>query len=145
MRSKILLPFSIISLLILFSCANISEFSAAAYDQAVSLKVESLDLMDYAAEPFEVYNEEVDELQLKLLKAYEFAKGRPDNEISARQWEILIDPERNLLGGFLKRWEEEKTLSQFFITEAKGLISDAFDTIIGLESGKIKPDGLEGN
>ena len=63
-----------------------------------------------------------------------------NNDISAQQWRILIDSERNLLGGFLARWKKESRLSATFVTEAKGLVSDVFDTIIGLESGKIKPD-----
>jgi hypothetical protein len=39
----------------------------------------------------------------------------------------------------LKRWEAEGTLSEMFVTEMQTLVSDAFDTIIGLESGKIDP------
>lgn len=129
---------------LLHSCAPISEYSPYAYQQAVSLKVEFLALMEQAVNSFQEMKDDVDELKIELLKAYEFSKGRPHNEISTGQWEILIDPDRNLLGGFLKRWEEQSTLSQFFINEAKGLVSDAFDTIIGLESGKIKPSDLSG-
>jgi hypothetical protein len=92
------------------------------------------------------YLDSVDEiayLETELTKAYEFSKGRPDNEISTRQWEILINPDGNLLGGFLKRWEEEETLSQMFVTEMQVLVSDGFDTIIGLESGKISPSEIK--
>jgi hypothetical protein len=39
----------------------------------------------------------------------------------------------------LKRWKTEDTLSEIFVTEMQTLVSDAFDTIIGLESGKIDP------
>jgi len=39
----------------------------------------------------------------------------------------------------LKMWEAEGTLSEMFVTEMQILVSDAFDTIIGLESGKIDP------
>jgi hypothetical protein len=85
----------------------------------------------------------VEDLKTDLNKAYEYAKGRKKNEISARQWQILTDPNRNLLGGFLERWEQEGVLSKAFVDEAKILISDAFDSIIGLESGKIKPESLE--
>jgi len=76
---------------------------------------------------------------MEVEKAYEYAKGRPKNEISAQQWEKLKDPDKNLLGGFIKRWMEKETLKKTFIQGAKGIVSDAFDTIIGLESGKIKP------
>lgn len=125
--------------LTIWSCASISVFSPEAYNQAVELKVESLELMSFATEQYADYKEDVIYLKTELRKAYEFAKGRPDNEISTEQWEILINEEGNLLGGFLKRWEEEGTLSEMFVTEMQILISDAFDTIIGLESGKIDP------
>jgi len=93
--------------------------------------------MRKAETPFEGYTKRIQNLELELDKAYEFAKGRPRNEFSARQWEILLDPERNLLAGFIRRWENSETLSWPFIVEASGVVSDAFDTIIGLESGKI--------
>jgi hypothetical protein len=125
------------------SCNTISVFSPEAYKQAVDLKVESLELMSFATMPYEDYREEVAYLKTELNKAYEFSKGRPNNEISTKQWEILIAPDRNLLGGFLKRWEEEDTLSQMFVTEMQSLVGDAFDTIIGLESGKINPSEIK--
>ena len=128
-----------IIIFVLLSCSSISVFSPEAYKQAVDLKVESLNLMSSATMPFADYKEEVLYLTTELDKAFEFSKGRPDNEISTEQWEILIDQEGNLLGGFLKRWETEGTLSEMFISEMQLLVSDAFDAIIGLESGKIDP------
>ena len=133
----------IISSLLFASCSSISIFSPEAYKQAVDLKVESLNLMSYATMAYSDYEEEVIFLKTELKKASEFARGRPDNEISAKQWEILIDEERSLLGGFFKRWEEEEILSEMFIAEAQVLVSDAFDTIIGLESGKINPSEVK--
>jgi hypothetical protein len=140
-KYKILGVFSfafVLVLLSLYACSYISPYSQFAYQQATSLKVEALALMDKATEPYENHKKEVEELQTKIEKAYEYVKGQPKNEFSARQWEILKDPERNLLGGFLKRWKKDSTLSNVFIKEAKGLVADAFDTISGLESGKIK-------
>ncbi len=126
------------------SCGpTISTFSPIAYEQATSLKVDALALMGRATEPFADHRAETESLTVRLAKAYEFAKGRPNNDISAQQWRILIDAERNLLGGFLARWKKESKLSATFVTEAKGLVSDAFDTIIGLESGKIQPDQVK--
>lgn len=99
--------------------------------------------MDHAVEPYAMHQNEVLDLRKRLDIAYEYAKGRPKNEITARQWEILTDSSRNLLGGFLKRWKDSNTLSHTFVRESKGLVSDGFDTIIGLESGKIKPSDVE--
>jgi hypothetical protein len=139
-KAKILTITTAITLsMIVWSCASISVFSPEAYKQAVDLKVESLNLMSAATMPYTDYEEDVIYLNTELDKAFEFSKGRPDNEISTEQWEILIDQEGNLLGGFLKRWETEGTLSEMFVAEMQTLVSDAFDTIIGLESGKIDP------
>jgi hypothetical protein len=129
----------VISNLLFNSCTSISVFSPEAYKQAVDLKVESIELMSFATSPYVDYEEDVTYLKTELTKAYEFSKGRPDNEISTEQWETLINEGGNLLGGFLKRWETEGTLSEMFVTEMQTLVSDAFDTIIGLESGKTDP------
>ena len=143
-KAKLRISISILTFsLAAWSCSNISVFSPEAYKQAVELKVESLELMSFATSPYDDNEESVTYLKTELRKAYEFALGRPNNELSAGQWEILIDEEGNLLGGFLKRWETEETLSEMFITEMQMLVSDAFDTIIGLESGKIDPSELK--
>lgn len=114
-----------------------------AYQQAVQLKVQSLALLDKASEPYAGHADQAEVLRLELNIAYEYAKGRPNNELSIRQWELMIDPERNLMGGLLSRWEQEGTLSPVFVQEFRGVVSDAFDSIIGLESGKIKPEEVQ--
>jgi hypothetical protein len=124
---------------LLAGCSTIAPLSQKAYEQATSLKVEALATMDKAIEPFSHQKQEVEALKLNVEKAYEYAKGRPQNEETTRQWAIIKDPARNSLGGFLKRWEDSQTLTKEFIQEAKGLVSDGFDTVIELESGKRKP------
>jgi hypothetical protein len=98
--------------------------------------------MDKATDSFSRHKSEVEAIKLDLDKAYEYARGRPQNEISTRQWEIIKDPGRDSLGGFLKRWEDKEQLGQSFINEAKGIVSDSFDTVIELESGKQKPEDV---
>ena len=123
-------------------CApSIAPFSHIAYEMAVDLKVDSLRLMDKAELPYTSEEKKVNTLFIRLEKAFEFANGRPLNEHSTEQWRRMIDPDRNLLAGFFKRWKAESTLSRPFIVEAKAIISQSFDAIIGLESGKI--GGLE--
>lgn len=124
---------------LLAGCSTISPFSQKAYEQATSLKVEALSTMDKAVEPFSGHKQRVEALKLNVEKVYEYAKGRPQNEEATRQWVIVKDPSHNSLGGFLKRWEDSQTLNTEFIQEAKGLVSDGFDTVIELESGKRKP------
>lgn len=143
--STLLFQRSTIAVLFIFiaslqACApSISMFSETAYQQAVELKILSLQLMDHASEPFENHRDDIRVLRQELLKAYEFAKGRPNNEFTTEQWEIMIDPEQHMIGGFLERWEQQGTLSETFIAEAKVTITEGFDTVIGLESGKIRP------
>lgn len=129
----------------LSSCApRTARFDERAFDRAVSLKVESNSLFEQATEPFVIHEKEVRALDLELRKAAEYARGRPDNEYTAKQWEILLDQERDLLGGALKRWKLESQLSAAFVKAKSKQIAAAFDEIIGLESRKIRaPKGGE--
>ncbi len=131
--------FALISTLcVLSGCSTISPFSQKAYEQATTLKVDALSTMNKATEPFASQKQNVEILKLNLEKAYEYAKGRPKNRETTDQWALIKNPSFNSLGGFLRRWEEKSTLQKDFIEEAKGLISDGFDTVIELESGKRK-------
>ncbi|MCU1801948.1 hypothetical protein CUU56_10890 [Pectobacterium parvum] len=125
--------------LLLISCSTISPFNQRAYEQAVTIKVDALALMDKAAtEPFGENQHEVILLKIQVEKAYEYARGLPKNEIVTKQWEIIKNPSSNSLGGFLVYWERNNTLSKTFVTEVKGVISNGFDQVIELESGKVK-------
>jgi hypothetical protein len=121
------------------ACSSlIAAYSQAAYEQATSIKAESLVLMNQATEPYSQHAQGVATLMLNVDKAYEYAKGRPKNEISTAQWAKMKDPNSNLLGGFLKRWKEQGQLKPAFVREAAAQIAMAFDQIIELESGKNK-------
>ena len=77
-----------VSALLFWSCApTISGFSPIAFEQAPSLKVDALAVMDKATGSYADHEQDVAALSLRLAKAYEFAKGRPKNEISAHQWD----------------------------------------------------------
>jgi len=130
--------------LALSSCSpSIAPFSLSAYEMAVDLKVDALRLMDNAEQPYADSSKKIADLKVSMDKAFEFAAGRPKNVHSTEQWNMMNDPDRNLMAGFLLRWEEETSLSRTFIVEAKKIISRSFDAIIGLESGKIGGDELE--
>ena len=125
-------------LLAVAGCTTISPYSETAYKQATSIKATALTLMDKAQSPYPQYSSQVDAVVLEARKAFEYAKQRPQNEESTKQWSIMIDPNKNMLAGFFKKWEEDGTLGKFFIAEAKDEISDGFDTISSFESGKAK-------
>ena len=126
----------------LVGCATISNFDQQAYIYTTSVKVDALNVMDLATNDYSARSKEVKELQTQLQKIYEYEKNRPKNEITLKQWDILLDPEGHLLGGFIKRWEMQKTLSKTFVIEAKKLVDKAFDQIAGLESKKIKASDI---
>jgi len=123
----------------LAACAPlIGPYSQVAYQNATSLKAETLALADKATEPYDKHKDEVEQLFVDVNKAYEFVKGVPSNSISAKQWSILIKRDGDLMGKFFKRWAESpnKKLNKVFVDEFKGELSDAFDEIICLEANK---------
>ncbi len=117
----------------------IAPYNETAYQYATSLKPEALMLMDKATEDYAAHADDAEVLLLKVEQAYEYVAAIPNNEDSAGQWRILKDPEGQLLGGFLRRWEAEGTLDATFIQNAKDdLVAPAFDRIIALEALKIQ-------
>ncbi|MGD0820905.1 MAG: hypothetical protein ABSA71_09185 [Desulfomonilia bacterium] len=123
-------------LTMIFACSTIAPFNKTADQQDLAIKAEALSLMDKATESFTLHKSEIENLKLDMEKAYEYAKAESKNEITTKQWEIVKDPNGNSLGGFLKKWEDEGSLSPVFITGAKKVISGHFDSIIRLEEGK---------
>jgi hypothetical protein len=142
MKTSLLKSGSIVGLfciLGLLGCAStISTYDQYAYVQTTNLKVESLALLDKAVDSVSKYIPAIEDIEMKLNKAYEYEKGRQKNEISTQLWEILKSPDKHLLGGVLKRWRDEKQLGAGFITNEKKIIGEAFDIIAELESKKIK-------
>ena len=131
---------ALLVIVLLIGCQpTIAPYRAPAYDKAISFKVDALDLMAKATEPYVQHQAAAETLRLNLEKGYEDAKGVPNNEVSTQMWKILQDPNGNLLGGFLTLWQKQSVLSQAYITEKKLQVGDAFDNIIALESGKTKP------
>ena len=116
----------------------IAPYSPAAYELAVDAKVDALRLMDAAEYAAVDESRRIDSMLRDLDRAYEFALGRPRNEYSTKQWELMRDPDGHLLGGFIARWQQHERLSPTFIAATRPLIEQAFDAIIGLESGKLR-------
>lgn len=132
----------LLAILPLLGCSTISSFNQQAYLQTTSLKVDALNLMDSATVEYSKYETQVNDLQIKLQKAYEYEKNRPKNEITVKLWDTLLNKEGHLLGGFLVRWKTQGKMGQTYITEKKEQVASAFDIISGLESEKIKPSSI---
>jgi hypothetical protein len=123
--------------LLLCACTPlISPYDHTAYQNATSLKAETLALADKAVEPFGKHEARVDTLLLQVEKAYEYSKGLPGNSVASTQWEIIKDPGGNLLGGLVATWKEQGRVSKTYASEKKGQLARAFDYVICLEMNK---------
>lgn len=113
-------------------------FDQYSYQKTTEIKVETARLMDKATAPFTKNQQEVEALLLNIEKLAEYEKNKPDNEITFAMWKILTEEEKNLLGGYFKRWKEKETLSPVFIQEAKKQVVEALDLLIQYEIKKDK-------
>lgn len=140
MRNRLRLFFFLsLGFILILGCSPlISQFDATAYRDATSLKVDSLVIMSEATDSYRLHSQEVNLLEIKLDKAYEYTKGIPHNEITAQMWQKMIAPDQGLLGEFLHRWKEKGSFSAFYVREEKKMIEHAFDDIICLEANKRK-------
>lgn len=132
------LAIALVAAVSLAACSSlpIGEYSLQAYTNATTLKAETLALVARADEPYSSHVAQVDALNVRIDAAYEFAAGIPNNQLSAEQWRIMRDPNRNLYGGLVRMWRENGRLSSFFLAEAKAQIAEGFDYIICLEANK---------
>ncbi len=114
----------------------IGGYSAEAYKNATSLKARSLAMIDRAGRSYASQQADIAALMTDIDAAYEFSKGLPRNRISARQWQLMRDPDEGLMGGFVAGWRRNGTVGGFFRGEKKTQIARAYDYIICLEVNK---------
>lgn len=128
----------VLGVLCVVGCATVASKDPISLQNAIDLKVESLSLLDKAIDPPDAHTKEIHDLRLKLLKVLEYEKTRGElNAVSIQQWEILIDPNGYLLGGFLTKWEIDGIgRNPAFLNGVKKSIIQAFDQIIKVESAK---------
>jgi hypothetical protein len=127
------------SAFLLFSqCKTISGFDQYAYAQGTALKVDALNIMSKATQPYASQQAGIEDVSTRIDKAYEYEKHRPQNLFTVKMWEIVKSPDHNLFGGFIKRWKEKDTLPAAFINQVKIQVGEAFNMIVELESKKIR-------
>lgn len=123
--------------LTLTGCASlIAAYDVEAYKAATSLKAETDAVLSHGTEPYTANAAKVEALNVRLNAAREYAAGIPRNGNSARQWELMVDPNQGLAGGTLRRWRERGQLHQAFVDEQRKQIAEGFDYIICLEANK---------
>lgn len=138
MKLKLFLSSLLFSVLLSCNAVKTAVYDQYSYQQTISLKVESEALIEHATDNFSNHEAEVNDLVLELKKLVEYEKNKPNNEITYAMLKLMADQDKNLLAGFLKRWENEQQLSQVFTNEAKAQIMEAFDLIIKYEANKNK-------
>lgn len=123
------------------ACSTVATYDQAAYEHATSVKVDTLALIGKATGSYSDNSAEIAKVKLALQKAYEYDKGRPLNDYTRKQWELLLvekqdDPKSGILPRFFNRWQKKGSLKQAAVDDEKQNVSDAFDIIIQSESGK---------
>lgn len=113
-------------------------FDHYSYQKTTEIKIETSRLVGKAATAYAANREEIDALMLNIEKLAEYEKNKPDNQITIAMWKVLSDPEKNLLGGFIKLWKEKGTLNPVFVEESKKQILEAIDLLIQYEIKKDK-------
>lgn len=130
---------AVAAVLVVAACGNlVADYSLEAYKNATSLKAETLALVEKSGDPYPQHRAEAEALTTRLHAAYEFAAGIPQNSLSARQYAVLLDPDRSLYAGFIVFWYQQGTLGSAFREQFRGQLAEAFDTIICLEANKQK-------
>lgn len=122
----------------LAACSSlpIGEYSLQAYTNATTLKAETLALVSKGTESYSGNAVAVEALNVKIDTAYEFSAGTANNQLSAQQWNIMRDPNRDLYGGFIREWRSRGHLPVYLVGEWKAQIAESFDYIICLEANK---------
>ena len=83
---------------------------------------------------------QVESLKATINDQIEYERERGEKNMkTVEMWELMMNPDGNLLGGFLSRWENEGKLNGPFIKEVAKVVSSNFDKIIKLEKKKKKP------
>jgi hypothetical protein len=114
------------------------KFDPDGLKNAETLKAEAELLMDRAVDFYSNYREEVEQLMKEVEVAYEYSLTRKFNDRVIAKWNLLRDPTRDRLAGFMEVWKTEDKLDKEMIAEAKKWVTLEFDTLIELENAKKK-------
>src|ERR1039457_200898 len=90
----------IILTFLLAGCATITTYDPTSYKNATDLKAESLLLVQKSTDTADKHADEINKVELELQQNLEYEKGKGKlNSLTLRQWQLLADPNGNLLEG----------------------------------------------
>jgi hypothetical protein len=139
--SGFLLPAVLSATVLTSACIPTSgpRYSPEAVSLTQSLKAESLSVLARSDEPFADHADAANLVVTKAIAAGAAAESVAGNDPIAEEWNLLTDPDGNLLGGAIARWEDRGTLSRTFRDEATIQVGRAFDLILCTEESKRTP------
>ena len=136
MKRKTLVSGFVFCLLFLVSCAPV--YSPYIFDQTAELKKQTLSILDKATEPYSKYETKVDVLKSDLVSMVQQERMRKRNKLKVKQWDLLLDPQGNLLNGSLEKWRKDTVMSETFIVLQRNLVEEAFNLIQEVEKQRLK-------
>jgi hypothetical protein len=139
-KPKSLSLFLFLFIIAMGACSRLmAPYDQYAYTQSTSAKVDALNLMEMATEDYGSHTQDIRSVQTELQKVYEYERHRPKNEFTVQMWQVILDSNEHSFGGFIRRWEQKRTLKPVYIEEKKKQVAEAFDKIVDLEGRKMKP------
>jgi hypothetical protein len=109
-------------------------YSPATHDAAIELRARTLALVTASGDPFATRADEVAAVVAAVDAAARQALRLPNNEVAARQWQLLADPRAGLVGDFARSWAARGRFGAAFRREYAAEISAAFDRLICVET-----------
>lgn len=116
----------------------IALYDQYAYTQATSLKVDMQNLaLESATATYKDAKTDIKSVMVELQKAYQYSKGRDNNSLSTKQYEILLADD-HFFKTFINNWQTKGTESAVFAQDVSDQIGHLMDQVIKLENGKNK-------
>lgn len=124
-------------LILITGCkSTIALYDQYAYTQATSLKVDLQNLaLESATLSYDSAKADIAKTNVELQKAYEYHKGRDNNSLSTKQYEILLS-DTHFYKSFLKDWQAKGKESAVMAENISEQIGELMDQVIKLENGK---------
>lgn len=129
----------ILSISFLCGCSLLkkkAKFDPEGLEFANRIKVKALQVMRQAEASFFYHKDDVHLLMTEVEKAYEYARTQKNNDAIKDSWNLMRDPAKERLGGFMVLWEREDKLDGTTIALYVQWVEADLNTIIELENAK---------